>query len=82
MTRQSGRSILPVTSQHDAQVHPDAAFRDKGSWMTQKAAAVLTALSLNRDLSKALSALDLSKTDDYAILRDTPAPKISSRQRP
>ena len=30
------------------QVHPDAAFRDKASAMTQKAAAVLTALSLNR----------------------------------
>ena len=45
------------------QVHPDAAFRDKASALTQKATAVLTALSLNRDAYKALSALDLSKTD-------------------
>ena len=45
------------------QVHPDAAFRDKASTMTQKATAVLTALSLNRDVYKALAALDLSKTD-------------------
>src|SRR6266403_4960969 len=45
------------------QVHPDATFRDKASTMTQKATAVLTALSLNRDVYKALAALDLSKTD-------------------
>src|SRR6266446_4585534 len=45
------------------QVHPDAAFRDKASAITQKATAVLTALSLNRDVYKALAALDLSKTD-------------------
>ncbi|MBI3478270.1 MAG: Zn-dependent oligopeptidase [Acidobacteria bacterium] len=45
------------------QVHPDAAFRDRASTMTQKANAVLTALSLNRDVYKALSDLDLSKTD-------------------
>jgi thimet oligopeptidase len=45
------------------QVHPDAAFRDKASTMTQKATAVLTALSLNRDVYKAIAALDLSKTD-------------------
>src|SRR5258705_2783582 len=45
------------------QVHPDAAFRDKASAMTQKATAVLTALTLNRDVYKALAALDLSKTD-------------------
>ena len=45
------------------QVHPDAAFRDRASTMTQKASAVLTALSLNRDVYKALSALDLSKVD-------------------
>jgi len=31
--------------------------------MNQKATAMLTALSLNRDVYKALSALDLSKTD-------------------
>src|ERR1700704_1404843 len=45
------------------QVHPDAVFRDKASTMNQKATAMLTALSLNRDVYKALSALDLSKTD-------------------
>ena len=45
------------------QVHPDATFRDKASTMTQKATAVLTALSLNRDVYKALTALNLSKTD-------------------
>jgi thimet oligopeptidase len=45
------------------QVHPDAAFRDRASTMTQKTTAVLTALSLNRDVYKALAALDLSKTD-------------------
>src|SRR5258708_1228919 len=45
------------------QVHPDATFRDKASTMTKKATAVLTALSLNRDVYKALTALDLSKTD-------------------
>ena len=45
------------------QIHPDAAFRDKASAMTQRASAALTALSLNRDVYKALSALDLSKAD-------------------
>ena len=45
------------------QVHPDAAFRDRASAMTQKATAVLTALSLNREVYQALAALDLSKTD-------------------
>ncbi len=45
------------------QVHPDAAFRDKASAMTQTASAALTALSLNRDVYHALSALDLSKND-------------------
>jgi thimet oligopeptidase len=45
------------------QVHPDAAFRDKASAMNQTATAALTALSLNRDVYKALSAIDLSKAD-------------------
>ena len=45
------------------QVHPDAAFRDRATTMTQKATAVLTALSLNREVYQALAALDLSKTD-------------------
>jgi hypothetical protein len=44
------------------QVHPDVAFRDKASTMTQKATAVLTALSLNRDVYNALAALTF-KTD-------------------
>ena len=45
------------------QVHPDATFRDRATTMTQKATAVLTALSLNREVYQALAALDLSKTD-------------------
>jgi thimet oligopeptidase len=45
------------------QVHPDAAFRDLATKLTQKATAVLTALTLNRDVYQALAALDLSKTD-------------------
>jgi thimet oligopeptidase len=45
------------------QVHPDAAFRDRATTMTQKATAVLTVLSLNRDVYQALASLDLSKTD-------------------
>ena len=45
------------------QVHPDAAFRDRATTMTQKATAVLTALSLNREVYQALAALDLSKAD-------------------
>jgi thimet oligopeptidase len=40
------------------QVHPDAAFRDKASTMTRKGYRRFTALSLNRDVYKALSALD------------------------
>jgi thimet oligopeptidase len=45
------------------QVHPDAAFRDRATAMTQKATAVLTALSLNRDVYQALASLDLSQAD-------------------
>jgi len=45
------------------QVHPDVAFRDRASVMTQKANAFLTAVSLNRDVYQALMALDLSKVD-------------------
>jgi thimet oligopeptidase len=45
------------------QVHPDAAFRDRASEMTQKASAFQTAVSLNREVYKALAALDLSQTD-------------------
>ncbi len=45
------------------QVHPDAAFRDRASAMTQKANAFETAISLNRDVYKALAAIDLSTAD-------------------
>jgi thimet oligopeptidase len=45
------------------QVHPDASFRDRATTMTQKATAVLTALSLNREVYQALAALDISQTD-------------------
>jgi thimet oligopeptidase len=45
------------------QVHPDATFRDHAEQMTRKASAAQTALSLNRDVYKALSSLDLSKAD-------------------
>jgi thimet oligopeptidase len=45
------------------QVHPDATFRDHATAMFTKATAAQTALSLNRDVYKALSALDLSKAD-------------------
>ena len=45
------------------QVHPDAPFRDKAEDMTRKVSAASTALSLNQDVYKALSALDTSKAD-------------------
>lgn len=45
------------------QVHPDAAFRDLATKLTQKATTALTTLTLNRDVYKALAALDLTKTD-------------------
>jgi thimet oligopeptidase len=45
------------------QVHPDAAFRDRASVMTQKATAFLTDVSLNRNIYQALAALDLSNVD-------------------
>jgi len=44
-------------------VHPDAAFRDRGTAMVRKTSAAQTALSLNRDVYQALSALDVSKAD-------------------
>jgi thimet oligopeptidase len=44
-------------------VHPDAAFRDHGTAMVRKTSAAQTALSLNRDVYQALSALDVSKAD-------------------
>jgi thimet oligopeptidase len=45
------------------EVHPEAAFRDAATAMTRKVSAVQTDLSLNRDVYKALSALDLSRAD-------------------
>jgi thimet oligopeptidase len=45
------------------QVHPDASFRDRASAMTQRAGDFQTAVSLNRDIYKALAALDLSNAD-------------------
>ncbi len=45
------------------QVHPDTAFRDRASTMTQKATDFQTAVSLNREVYKALAALDLSRAD-------------------
>ena len=45
------------------QVHPDAAFRDRSTAMTTRVSSAATALSLNRDVYKALSALDISKAD-------------------
>ena len=46
-----------------SQVHPETAFRDDAEKMVQKASAAQTALSLNRDVYQALSALDVSKAD-------------------
>jgi len=45
------------------QVHPEAAFRDHATAMLTKASAAQTATALNRDVYKALAALDLSNAD-------------------
>jgi thimet oligopeptidase len=45
------------------QVHPDAAFRYHATTMNTKASGAQTALSLNRRVYQALSALDVSRTD-------------------
>ncbi len=45
------------------QVHPDPKFRDSATEMVRKASAALTALSLNRDVYKALAGMDISKAD-------------------
>jgi len=45
------------------QVHPDAAFRDRATAMVRTVSAAQTALSLNRDVYNALSALDVSHAD-------------------
>jgi thimet oligopeptidase len=47
-------------------VHPDKAFRDKAAEMTRKTSAAVTAMSLNQDVYKALSAIDLTKADPVA----------------
>jgi thimet oligopeptidase len=44
-------------------VHPDATFRDHAMAMTRKVNAAQTALSLNRDVYRALAAVDISRTD-------------------
>lgn len=45
------------------EVHPNANFRSTAEKMSQKLSAFSTALSLNRQVFEALSALDLSETD-------------------
>ncbi len=45
------------------QVHPDTAFRDRATAMFNKAVAVQTALSLNREAYQALSSVDVSNAD-------------------
>jgi thimet oligopeptidase len=45
------------------QVHPDATFRDHATAMVTRASAAQTALSLNRDVYNALTALDLARAD-------------------
>ena len=44
-------------------VHPDANFRDHSTEMFRKASAAQTALSLNRDVYRAIAELDLSASD-------------------
>ena len=46
------------------QVHPDATFRDHATAMVTRASAAQTALSLNRDVYNALTALDLTRADN------------------
>jgi len=45
------------------QLHPDSKFRDAATELTRKASAAGTAVSLNREVYQALTALDLSKAD-------------------
>jgi thimet oligopeptidase len=45
------------------QVHPDAGYRDTATAMTTKVSSAQSALSLNRGVYDALSALDVSKAD-------------------
>jgi thimet oligopeptidase len=52
------------------QVHPDSAFRDRATAMTTKVGAAITALSLDRAVYDALSALDVSRADaPHPVLR-------------
>lgn len=44
-------------------VNPDKSYRDKAAEMTRKTSAALTAMSLNQDVYKALSAIDLKSAD-------------------
>ncbi len=44
-------------------VHPEAAFRDRATAMTRRVNEVRTALTLDQDLYKALSALDVTRAD-------------------
>lgn len=50
-------------SSMNVHVHPDAAFRDLATKLLEKGSAVQTGIALNRDVYKALAALDLSKAD-------------------
>jgi thimet oligopeptidase len=45
------------------QVHPDSAFRDHATAMVRKVSQAATALSLNQDAYRALSAVDVSHED-------------------
>src|ERR1700722_11793194 len=45
------------------QVHPDKTFRDRATLMTTTVNSAITALSLNRDVYNALTALDVSHAD-------------------
>ena len=45
------------------QVNPDASYRDHATAMTTKVSSAQSALSLNQDVYKALSSLELSKAD-------------------
>jgi thimet oligopeptidase len=45
------------------QVHPEAMYRDRATAMVRKVSAAVTALSLNRQVYNALTAVDLSHAD-------------------
>ena len=60
------------------QVHPDAGYRDTATAMTTKVSSAQSALSLNRGVYDALSALDVSKADSATrLLRPAPTPSSS-----